>query len=209
VDVCQLFAGDFAEAVWSNFLGSLAAGTIIAAAAYFIIDRRLRRTEQRHARQELVAAVLREVRRELEHDRRQARILLEHVPHDELPVPLFDVNGWTLLMQADVLTALDAETLEILVKTYNRLRTSNDQWSVASDLHAGPSAVIAYGLGTLVQAAMERFTTHRRAIFKSLAGRVEELVPVLDDALAAVDSQLASIAASAPRKRRFAITLRR
>jgi hypothetical protein len=192
----DLFTSDFAQAIWANLVASGA----VAVGFYFAIDRRLRRAERMEQRNELVRDVLREVQRELDYDHDQAEVLLEHAPKGELPFPLFDVNGWTMLMQADVLSALDAKTLELLVMTYNRLRTSNEQWRLASDMLNGPTAVLAQGFTTIAGGTSEAFDLRRATVFNSLAERVTELLLVLDEARERVSTQLAEIEKSRPRK---------
>lgn len=182
-----VIAGAFVDA----FLAELLSGGILAAIVYVIVDRRLKRAERREAQAELVGDVLREVQRELEYAAEQGAVLLKHAPRDELPVPLFDVNGWTLLLQADVLTALEPDTLEALVRTYNRLRTANALYDLVYDMLAGRTAVLRHGLAALTREAVAGFEQHKKDQTDALVDRVKELLPQVGQARVLIARDLA------------------
>ena len=186
---------DFAQAVYANVI----AGAVVAVVVLVAIELRLRRAERRKERAELVHPVLREVKQELDHNETQAKALLDHAPEgDELPFPLFDVNGWTLLMQPDVLIALDAETVELLVMTYNRLRTSNDAWRLGYDLLNGPTAALAHLIDRSIEQPGSPYSNHRGLVFAALVDRVGELRDVLQLTRERVDVRLAELERPAP-----------
>lgn len=200
--MASIFDGDFAAGLLSNFI----AGAAIVLLAYLFIERRLHlrqeqreREDQRTARDELVRAVLGELKRELEYDADQAAQLVGVADEPGLPIPLFDVNGWTLLSQAPVLAAMRPETLEALVNTYNRLRLANERYAVVYDLLFGPTAILAV---TTIESMPEgppqssqrtQFEETRREQMRMLVARVEEARPHIADSGRLVDAELARL----------------
>lgn len=191
--VSDLSASNFGQALLIELIGGVVAGAVVAVVVAYLLDRRAREAEELG----LVERVLVEVERELEHNAEQAEALIAHLPREppEIPYPLFDVNGWTVLTQAVVLKAISADTLALLMKTYNRFRTSNEQHAFVHSLLAGPEWVTANVLvavhGTSDQLA--GFETVRAGQISGLVDRVQELQKVLPDTRAAVRSDLDAI----------------
>ena len=174
----------FAQLVWAGII----VGLVILVATYFVVERGLKLRERRAARRELVHTTLGELRGELEFNIGQANTFVEGAQTLEdlaLPVPLFNVNGWDFIQQADVFTALDRETIPLLTMTYNRLRIANHRYAEVYDLFFGPTALLVMTL-TRTAAQLESFNQHRKTQLATLVGRVKELIPVTQDALDAV-----------------------
>jgi hypothetical protein len=181
---CDFFASDFAQAFWSTFLAS----ALVAFLAYRLIEYRFQLQRERLARAELVRAVLKTVKAELEDNVTRAEALPEMVKREEVPYPLFDLNGWTLVSQATVFAALESATLNVLVRSYNRLRTADELYRHYNDLMYGATAVLAVttieSLDEKTNAAhAEKFNAHRTTVGDRLVDRVEELLPLVKEAI--------------------------
>jgi hypothetical protein len=195
------FHSRFADAFWPAVAAALVAGAILVFITYKVLERNLHLAERQERRQEALRAALRVVRNELKDDLRQARLLLRYASERAVPYPLFDVNGWTVISQPEVMVALDAETFGLLTATYNRLRTANESYAFVYDLHWGPTSVnvvtqvqIAHASG--VPQAVDsgaQFDAHRSEQFDRLVDRVNELRPIMGDAVIAVRRELAAL----------------
>lgn len=193
------FSGSFWPSLWSNLLASL----LVVALAYVFVERRLHLRERRAAeerdrarRWELVQDVLLAVEVELAHNVQQAELIVDHVQQDELPYPAFETNGWLLISQSPVFTAVNPGTLRRLLRVYNRLRSANEFYAKTYDFLFGSTAVLAVvGIEALNDpgsrdAHQRAFTGHRGRMRDDLAGRVRELQPHLLEALQRVQQEL-------------------
>jgi hypothetical protein len=162
--------------------------------AYLVIERRLHLRQERERREEVVGDVLEIVQRELEFNVTRAQALVAHLPRGQIPYPAFDANGWRLISQAPVLTAMHPDSLDILTKTYNRLRAANELYWEVYDLLNGSTAILAAFLATSEAAddPLSRFDELRLGRRDRLVERIEELRPVLDEAVARVARDLSS-----------------
>jgi hypothetical protein len=96
-----------------------------------------------------------------------------------------------------VITALDSNTIDILVKTYNRLRGANAVHTIASEHFYGPTVtivrfLIALSTGTAQQkqVAEVAFTKAQDDYFNDLVNHTRESPQLLSAAREAVDFEL-------------------
>jgi hypothetical protein len=194
------FSGNF----WPNFSASLLASLVVVVVAYFFVERRLHLRQNREEKeQELVRRweiaweALRAVEEELEHNSQQAELILGHAGDEELPYPAFKTNGWDLISQSEVFTALSEGTLRRLLRAYNRFRAANEFYSKTHDFLFGRTAVLAVGAIEGLGDDMARtghhmkFTEQRVAMLKQLMEKLVELQPHLDEARDRVRLELA------------------
>jgi hypothetical protein len=185
--------------VWNSFvqglLASVAAGAILFVVSGLLIERWLKRRDERRYRDAVRKAVLEEVRKELEDNYAKATDLV--ATPGTAPAVLFDVNGWDFLSQERVLTALDSNTIDILVKTYNRLRGANAVHKIASEHFYGPTVTIVRFLIGLSQGAAQQkqvaeaaFKKAQDDYFNDLLNHTRELPQLLSAACGAVDFEL-------------------
>jgi hypothetical protein len=194
------FSGNF----WPNVIANVVGGLAVVGLAYLVIERRLHLREQRQAEQrdrvrrwELVQDVLLAVDVELTHNALQAELIVDHVQQEELPYPAFETNGWLLISQSPVFSAINPGTLRRLLRVYNRLRSANDFHAKTYDFLFGSTAVLAVvGIESLDdpgsrEAHQRAFTEHRGRMRDDLTNRVRELQPHLVEALQRVQQELA------------------
>lgn len=170
------------------------AAALVAVLAYLLIERRLHLREERMKREEVVRDVLEIISLELRHDLKVADQLTTNLAEGYLSHPPFDVNGWTFISQAPVLTALESDTLEGLTKAYNRLRIANELYWEISDLRDGATAALVHLLGTSEEARkpLGQFYNLRDQRTEQFVVKVQELRPVVERVAAHVERQLAS-----------------
>jgi hypothetical protein len=177
----------------SSTLAEVVGGGLVAVLLYFLIERRLRLNEERSRRAQVAAAVLSALRRELAHNGRVAEALREHLPRGDLPYERFETSGWALVSQVGGLTALDSATVRVLLDAYPRIRSANDQHELLVDLTYGATGAVTFVIARSSERGRETFQRldERRADLRGrLLRRVEELEPVLRDAIARVDAEL-------------------
>jgi hypothetical protein len=192
----SVFAGlaDFGQ----QFAAELLAGTVVATAAYLVIERRLKlKQERRHAR-ELSYDALEALRDELTHNRELATALRGSLPAGALPYLAFEVSGWEVVSQAPFLTSLEPATVKSLVGAYRRLRGANQQHAQLFDLTYGPTSTLSFVIAGAsetpdMRKRFERLGERRDDLRQRLVKRVEDLLPHLDSALAHVDSELGAV----------------
>lgn len=83
------------------------------------------------------------IRDEIHYDVGQAELIVERVPRGQIPYPAFSTDGWTLMSQAPVFSALEPGAIYLLVRLYSRLRTANELHAQMSDLSFGGTGVLA------------------------------------------------------------------
>jgi hypothetical protein len=200
----RVLASAFWDIFWPSIASNAVAGVVLGVLGYWFVDRRLHLTERREAeerdrggRWEIVQDVLRAVEEELVHNQAQAELIVTHAPEEALPYPAFETNGWTLIAQSPVFTAIHQPTLRHLLHAYNRFRSANDYYSSTYDFLFGSTAVLAVvAIESMAdQEAMRThqgaFTARRADMLKQLMERVRELQPHIDEALDRVRLELA------------------
>jgi hypothetical protein len=153
----------------------------------------LRRTQG--ARREITRDVLQAIYGELEENAERAAALEGLVAKEDVPYPLFDLNGWTLVSQAQVFTTVEAETVDALIRVYNRMRTADELFRHYYDLMYGATAILA--VETIESLDVRRridesakFNAHRKLVGERLVERVNELRPHIDAALERLRAEL-------------------
>jgi hypothetical protein len=191
-----------------GFLGTLTAsvlaGLIVLWLGYLFVERKLRLTDRAHRaadaqeqRRVNREAVLSIVHAELESNADQLTNL-EQLPHEDqrLLYPLFDVSMWPLVTDAPIFTALDRETAEALMRSYNRMNTANEQNAFLNDMHQGRTSITVTMAAAgsmdkeLVEETYEKYLGYRDYIRTALIERLQELKPHLDAAIDAVEAEL-------------------
>jgi hypothetical protein len=185
------FTSDFAQSFWSNLLASL----LIALLVFVVIEWRYRLRQERKGREEMSRDVLTTIWDELIYNQNQAWSMLTHYRSGGFPFPMFETGGWTLLSQAQVFTVVEPQTMEALVKVYNRFRSANELYTTVTDLNFGSAAAINFmAIESMPeeqrQKPRDQFNEHRHLAAERLAERVRELQPSLETALERVRAEL-------------------
>jgi hypothetical protein len=209
-----IWHSEFAKAFWPALAAGVVAGVLLIAITYVVAERWFQLRERKRSRNEVVDSTLRLILNEIEDNRRQAELLIKHAPQDELPYPLFDLNGWVMASQADVFLSLSALTRDLIIKLYNRFRTTNETHAALYDLMFGPTAIQvatqvdvarAASAGDVkreIVASFERFDAYRKERVEGVVDRTQELLEVLDDTVDRIEEELA---VRAEHRRRFLV----
>lgn len=199
----------FADAFLPGLAADAIAGALVLGFGYVAIDRRLRLEDklqeaerERQRKLELRQSALRIVYGELESHASLFDVWETALgTADAVPFPGFDVNGWFLVSQADVLASLAPETASVLMHAYNRLRSANDQLAQIADMSHGPSAIrVAAGVseaaapdGTLppmVARMRDAFAGHLEALRAAMLDRLADLRTFVYEAIDAIEREL-------------------
>lgn len=184
---------------WADLVGPFAAeaaaGIVVAAAAYFLIERRLQLRRDRAQRVEINRGFLAVVRGELERNLEAAEKMRQTLPRGDLPYEAFDLGAWSLLSQAPVLAVVSRDAVQSIVDTYVRLRAANDQHALLFDFNYGSTAALAVVIagGSSAKGARSGYAQlekQRDDLRERLSRRIEDLEPRLRTALTAVDREL-------------------
>jgi hypothetical protein len=116
---------------WPGVLATILGGAVVAAAGYWLLDRRLHlRDRADHAREIETAqkavrdAVLKVARGELEFVVARVNTYRDALANDSVPFPSFDTNGWSLISQAHAFN--DRGGFKREASAYNRVRSFNE-----------------------------------------------------------------------------------
>jgi hypothetical protein len=185
------FLTDFANSVLANIIG----GALVAFAVYFVIERRFRIREEQAKRTQTAHGILHALRDELEHNKRVADALLEHLPKQALPYSGFELTGWTLLSQVPAFTAISASTVNALLDAYLRIRSANEQHALLFDLTYGATGAISFAIAGAAtdqagRTTFLRLEERRDDLRERLLRRVDELKAYLGVALDEVNRDL-------------------
>jgi hypothetical protein len=176
---------------WSEFGAGLAqsviAGMIIAWVLYRIVDRRLKLKQDRVRRAEFVRGILEMLRLELAEDIGKVDVMKIHIPKDETPMPAFQTTCAGLILQAEVFTAFSPDTTQKLLFAYNRLESTNELHARLSESRFGMIAMVGSLAAKFFRGGGDEVLLHRRQLQEKLLDRCDEMVPYLEDALAAVN----------------------
>ena len=204
-----MLAETFLHLLAPELVAGLLSGAVVLGLGYFFIDRRLRLGERADREQaterergELRASALAIVETELISNASLLQVWREvlETTHRDLPTPGFDINGWYLVTQGYVLAALPPPTADLLMHVYNRMRSANSQLDLLADMTFGPSALrIAIALagasdphGELpgpVATLRDQFEQHHADRRSALVARLDNLKPLLDQAIDAVEQE--------------------
>jgi hypothetical protein len=190
-------------------LATFISGAVLLGLGYLFVDRRLgiqeradRERDEEEVRGELRAGALALVGKELTSNAASLQVwrTVLTTTGNELPNTGFDVNGWALVTQAHVLTTLRPTTIDALMHVYNRMRSANDHRELLGDLTYGQSALgIATAIANTsvehsvlpapVATLRDRFEEHVGELRGALVGRLDDLKPLLDNAIDAVEQE--------------------
>jgi len=169
---------------------------------YLAINRLLGLRERRKSERQTPEAFLKIVHVELLNDAAHRTRFSEELPAMQVPYPGFQVEGWPLVSQAQFLLAVNGDTVLKLLHAYNRMQSANAQCEELRDILSGPSALNIHlvaaeallpddrypaGIATVIA----EFEAHQSSLRDVLLKRIEDLKLALDDAIDAVESELA------------------
>ncbi len=224
--VSSVVAESFRHVFEPEFFAGLLSGAIVLGLGYLVVDERLRLKQRADEEQdaagrraELRSSALAIVEAELTYGAsllQTWRTVLTGSA-DDLPHPGFEINGWYLVTQGPVLAALRPQTSDLLMGVYNRMRTANDQLAFLADLTYGQSALsfaIARATGSdhhgvpntpMIAELVQLYETHRERRRADLVWRLENLKPLLDDAIDAVERENGTFAGVPASQRDFSL----
>ena len=138
---------------------------------------------------EVAQSVLSSVADEFGHNQEQAMLFIAQIPHGELPDHAFYMNGWDLIVQAPVVTAIQERTLRRLVRVYDRFRSANECYATTIEVLFGPAApsneVITSSVadGDPRSKHKQQFRERKDRMMDRLLDGITELQPHLSEAL--------------------------
>jgi hypothetical protein len=206
-----MLIGEFATAFWPTLAATILGGGVVAAGAYWFLDRKLhlhdnaaRAKQAEEGRKDVREAVLRVARGELEFAAARLTTYGQALGSNLIPYPPFDTNGWTLLSQAHAITTIKAVSTEKLINAYNRIRSFNELLIQYIDLTHGGTGTLFHITATttanaqgelppVVDAIIGQYNAFKTMSSDGLRARLTDLTPHLHQAIDAVKAELGVI----------------
>jgi hypothetical protein len=202
--------GSFGSLFWPTLVATIVGGAIVLSLGYLLVDKRLnlkdkadRDAEEESARTATREAVLSVAVGELQWAAARIPDYIEVLTtkDETIPSPGFEVNGWPLISQTPALRTVNAETTEVVLMAYNRLRTFNDRLADLADLTHGPTSTLFHvtvaasidasgEMAPQVRQIYDQTNALRRTLATALADRLRDAKPHVDTAIDTIEIEL-------------------
>lgn len=128
----------FWDNFWPNFFANLVADGLIIGTTLFLIERHFRRKddskreiESEKARKENLRIVVNMLWEEVEHNRKQLKLLIDNLgkrPRPNLIYPCLETSAWEIIDRQLIIDGLKSKDSANLLKIYNRTYTVNKMY---------------------------------------------------------------------------------